>query len=347
MNDWLTYFVVIVLVFFVVSGVQFFLKSFRSKEVTFKTPFVEAKFEPDPNALSSKSKFSQIVPNLVVTLILSVIILASINSFFPRPALVNTNTPHLSVTNIPITSSILGIGSTQVSKIDSMIQVYVPAGAFTMGNDDSKYPDEQPIHAVMLDAFWIDKFEVTNLMYGMCVKAGKCSLPQSPKSSTRTAYFSNPQYNNYPVIYVTWENAHAYCGWAGQRLPTEAEWEKAARGTDGRIYPWGNKSPDKTLLNFNRDVDDTTEVGKYPSGASPYGVLDMAGSVWEWVQSKYKAYPYNANDGREKLDGSDDVRVLRGGAWDNYGIDVRVSLRNWVTLSGVDNDVGFRCASSP
>lgn len=380
MNDWFTYLIVIVLAFFVVSRVQLFLKSFRNKEVTFKTPFVDAKFEPDPDAPPLESKFSPIIINLTLTLILSFIILASINSFFPRPAPANTNTlqpllvptatvavaaatlqpttrsatntqspnnptPQPSTTNIPITSPALGIGSTQVSKTDGMAQVYVPAGVFTMGSDSGD-SNEKPVHAVVLDAFWIDKFEVTNAMYAFCVKAGKCPLPQSPKSSTLTAYFSNPQYDNYPMIYVTWGNANAYCDWAGRRLPTEAEWEKAARGTDGRIYPWGNKFPDKTLLNFNKEVGDTTEVGKYPDGASPYGALDMAGNVWEWVQSKYKAYPYNATDGREKLDGSD-VRVLRGGAWYLYDYYARASYRGGDSPSYFSNYIGFRCASPP
>ncbi|MBI4630649.1 MAG: SUMF1/EgtB/PvdO family nonheme iron enzyme [Chloroflexi bacterium] len=409
MNDWSTYFVVIILAFLVVSGAQLFLRAFRNKEVTFKTPFVDAKFEPDPDAPPLESKFSPIIINLTLTLILSFIILASINSFFPRLAPANTNTPQPSlvptatlaiaaatsqpttrvvtntqppnnptaqpptatrlpatdtqpstnpttqpptatrspITNTPIPTPIptLGIGSTQVSKIDGMVQVYVPAGVFTMGSDSGD-SDEKPVHTVMLDAFWIDKSEVTNAMYALCVKAGKCPLPQYPKSSTRTAYFSNPQYDNYPVIYVTWENANTYCSWTGRRLPSETEWEKAARGVDGRTYPWGNLALDKDKLNYNSNVGDTTEVGKYPSGASPYGTLDMAGNVWERVQSKYKAYPYNANDGREKLDGSD-PRVVRGGAWINNGFNVRASNRDRLELTITHDTVGFRCASSP
>jgi len=174
----------------------------------------------------------------------------------------------------------LGIGSTQISPKDGMVQVYVPAGSFQMGSDTGD-SDEKPVHTVTLDAFWIDRTEVTNAMYALCVEAGKCSPPSSSKSYTRDNYYGDAQYNNYPVIYVTWDNANAYCEWAGRRLPTEAEWEKAARGTDGRTYPWGDAAPDSTRLNYNSNVGDTTEAGKYPSGASPYGVWDMAGNVWE------------------------------------------------------------------
>ena len=183
-------------------------------------------------------------------------------------------------------------------------------------------------------------------MYALCVKVGACSAPSQTRSSTLTNYYGNTQYNNYPVIYVSWNDANKYCGWARRRLPSEAEWEKAARGTDGRTYPWGNTTPDQNKLNYNQNVGDTTEVGKYPSGASIYGAMDMAGNVWEWVSSKYKSYPYNANDGREDLTGSD-VRALRGGAWYNYVNDVRASNRTWSDPTNPSNNYGVSCATSP
>jgi len=386
MNDWLTYLVVVVLVFFVVSGAQLFLKAFRSKEVTFKTPFVDAKFEPDPDAPPLESKFSPVIVNLTLTLILSFIILASINTFFPRPAPANTNTPQPSLvstltaappqpttristtspsniltqtvtqssainTQRPALTPTLGIGPTQVSKADGMVQVYVPAGAFTMGSDSGE-SDEKPAHVVTLNAFWIDKTEVTNAMYALCVKVGACSV-QETRSSTRVSYYGNTSYNNYPVINVSWNDAQKYCIWAGRRLPTEAEWEKAARGTDGRSYPWGNSVPDITKLNYASlnqavNVGDTSEVGKYPDGASPYGALDMAGNVWEWVNDWYDEKYYGSSSANNPTGPtSGQSRALRGGSWFVIDIFVRVSFRLGVEPTGINYSIGFRCASSP
>ncbi|MBI4739303.1 SUMF1/EgtB/PvdO family nonheme iron enzyme [Candidatus Woesearchaeota archaeon] len=242
----------------------------------------------------------------------------------------------------------LAIGSTQVSKADGMTQLYVPAGSFTMGSE-AGYAQDKPTHTVTLDAFWIDKTEVTNAMYILCVKVGKCREPLSLKSDKRDSYYGNSGFDNYPVIYISWENANAYCGWAGRRLPTEAEWEKAARGTDGRsTYPWGDATPDVNKLNYYDNIKDTTEVGKYPSGASPYGVLDMAGNVWEWVNDWYDENYYRASPLQNPIGPiSGQYRTLRGGGWDNVGYDVRVSVRNRVTPTIVTNNIGFRCALSP
>ncbi len=257
----------------------------------------------------------------------------------PQPS----NTPTARPSNT--STSTFGIGSTQVSKIDGMTMLYVPAGSFTMGSDSGQN-DEKPVHTVTLKAFWIDRFEVINVMYTFCVKAGACSAPRETKSSTRARYYGTTQYNNYPVIYVSWNDAIAYCKWAGRRLPTEAEWEKAARGTDGRTYPWGNAAPDQNKLNYNNNVGDTTEVGKYPSGASIYGALDMAGNVWEWVSSQARAYPYSATDGREDLAVAAS-RAARGGSWNYNEGGVRVSNRVWGSPTDINEFVGFRCASSP
>ena len=162
--------------------------------------------------------------------------------------------------------------------------------------------DEQPIHTVTLDAFWIDRTDVTNALYTQCVNVGKCTPPDSSSSATHSDYYVNSQFVNFPVINIDWDHAKIYCQWARRRLPTEAEWEKAARGIDGRTYPWGNDVPNNNLLNYNNNVGDTTEVGKYPKGASPYGALDMAGNVWQWVSSLYQSYPYSATDGTGRLE---------------------------------------------
>jgi serine/threonine-protein kinase len=186
-------------------------------------------------------------------------------------------------------------GNERVSTIDWMPQVYIPAGTFHMGGMDvRRAPNEIPDHDVTLDAFWMDQLEVTNAMYTLCVHEGGCTPPQSFKSQRRPKYFNNPDFNDYPVIYVTWAQARTYCEWAGRRLPTEAEWEHAGRGDDFRTFPWGEDKADGTLANFNMLVGDTSRVGTYPAGASPFGVLDMAGNVAEWVNDFYSSNYANA-----------------------------------------------------
>jgi len=221
---------------------------------------------------------------------------------------------------------------------DNAWMVLVPAGEFTMGSDNSS----EQVHQVQLDAFWIDVYEVTNALYKKCVDAGKCQPPNPTKSYTRDLYYGNAQYDNYPVIYVSWDDANTFCEWAGKRLPTEAEWEKAARGTDGRIYPWGNTF-DKNLLNLSEGgKGDTTAVGRYPAGASPYGVMDMAGNVWEWVNDWYDAN-YYASSPRENPKGPTlgNSRVLRGGSFVGY---VRAASRYSNRPVSRDSSFGFRCA---
>ncbi len=287
-----------------------------------------------------------------------------------------TATPLPSATPIPPTptataTATLGIGSTRTIAIDQMVQVYVPAGDFIMGakttDKDAKqtiaggraYP-ESPQQTVYLDGYWIDKFEVTNGQYALCVAAGGCKPPWVNSSYTYDKYYGNPEFANYPVIWVNWFKARDYCTWSGRRLPSEAEWEKAARGTDGRLYPWGNDPVDGTRANFcdvnctrsiafeaaNDGYADTAPVGSYPAGASPYGAMDMSGNVWEWVNSLIKPYPYDANDGREDLTSLDE-RAWRGGPWSNGIWWMRSSVRyrsvswyQWYVL-------GFRCAASP
>jgi formylglycine-generating enzyme required for sulfatase activity len=229
------------------------------------------------------------------------------------------------------------------------VMVYVPAGTFTMGSDDSDpdaTEDEKPQHTVYLDAFWIDRTEVTNAQYRRCVDDGACRSPSKTSSDTHDSYYGASKFDDYPVIWVDWEQANAYCTWAGKRLPTEAEWEKAARGTDRRIYPWG-EGIDCNHANYGGCAGDTAQVASYPQGASPYGVLDMAGNVWEWVADWYaEDYYANSPDRNPQGPGSGERRVLRGGSWLGDERVVRAALRSSGGPSLARGDLGFRCARS-
>jgi formylglycine-generating enzyme required for sulfatase activity len=240
---------------------------------------------------------------------------------------------------------------TRTSTIDGATLVYVPEGEFLMGSagtDGAAVSNEKPQHTVYLDAFWIDRTEVTNALYAQCVQAGMCQKPINTMSKKGGSYFDNPAYVNYPVVHVSWNNARTYCGWAGRRLPTEAEWEKAARGADGRLYPWGQQAPDRTRLNFDSFAGDFVQVGRYPAGANPYGALDMAGNAWEWVADFYGEAYYAASPAKNPAGpGSGDNRVLRGGGWDSNANIVRAALRFWGSPVGQNDENGFRCAVSP
>ena len=221
--------------------------------------------------------------------------------------------------------------------------VLVPAGEFTMGYDGLS--ETRPQHTVYLDAFSIDPCEVTNAHYKQCVDAGACPRPSETKSSTRSSYYGSSQYANYPVIYVSWDDANAFCSWAGKRLPTEAEWEKAARGTDGRIYPWGNSFDQNRLNSREGGKGDTAAVGSYPSGASPYGAMDMAGNVLEWVADWYDGN-YYASSPRANPKGASpgQARVVRDGSWATPPSFARTYSRDGWPPSESDSEIGFRCA---
>lgn len=222
--------------------------------------------------------------------------------------------------------------------------VKIPAGDFLMGSDKRKdlaaLDEELPQESMYLPEYRIARVPVTNAQYKQFVDATDHKPPkhwqngQIPKDK-----------ESHPVVNVTWYDSIAFCRWAGVRLPTEAEWEKAARGTDGRIWPWGNEPPDKERCNFNMNVGDTTPVDAYSKGDSPYGVLDMAGNVWEWTSSLNKAYPYNTNDDRENP-ASAVPRVLRSGSFDNNQDLVRCAYRDFNYPGGCYNRLGFRVVSS-
>jgi formylglycine-generating enzyme required for sulfatase activity len=235
--------------------------------------------------------------------------------------------------------------STQISTVDSMVMVEIPAGEFNMGKDDDIIGADSPRHTVYLDTYWIDKTDVTNEMFAKCVQAGKCTF--NIQHAATDIHFGNPDYADHPVVYVTWYQAVAYCQWAGRRLPTEAEWEKAARGTDGRIFPWGRKPVDSRLANYNDVVGDTTPVGNYPLGASPYGLLDMAGNVRQWVADWFSDLFYRNSPLQNPLGpGMGEKRVLRGGSFKDPANGVRVTARFEHVPGSAGMNRGFRCASS-
>lgn len=235
-----------------------------------------------------------------------------------------------------------------VSAVDGMRLRFVPAGPFTMGsdrNDANALAFEWPQRTVTLDAFWIDETEVTNAQYALCVQAGRCIPPISLRSATRESYFSNPDYANFPALYVNWTEARDYCAWVGRRLPTEAEWEKAARGLDGALYPWGNSPPSPARANFNRARGDTLAVGSYPESASPFGALDMAGNVYEWVQDWHLgAYYGEAPDVNPLGPATGTARALRGGAWNSEAREIRAASRYSYGPTRREGFIGFRCA---
>jgi formylglycine-generating enzyme required for sulfatase activity len=226
----------------------------------------------------------------------------------------------------------------------------IPAGCFDMGDHfDEGSPNELPVHNVCITSdFYMDVHEVTNAEYAACVSGGGCTTPSSSSSITRGSYYGNQTYDNFPVIYVSWNQATAYCAWAGKRLPTEAEWEYAARGgLAGKRYPWGDgiSGTDANYM-FSGDPweSDTSEVEYY--AANGYGLYDMAGNVWEWVNDWYQSDYYSsspANDPPGPASGT--YRVLRGGGWsDGLSYILRVADRNNTNPAYQFNNIGFRCS---
>ncbi len=267
----------------------------------------------------------------------------------PRPLLESLSTPYVTVTPEPKPPPNAFLHDTWTRPTDGMVMVYVPGGTFQMGSTAGE-DDEQPAHAVTLDSFWIDRTEVTNVQYARCDADGPCWSPSSSYSQTRDSYYGDSQFNDYPVIWVSWHEADTYCGWVGGRLPSEAEWEYAARGPDDRVYPWGNVWPNDTLVNYNSNVGDTTQVGSYPGGSSWVSAMDMAGNVNEWVNDWYVNNYYSTSP-QENPTGPDfgDGKVLRGGSYFS-GPDLLRSARRFGSDPVYGNHVtGFRCvvASTP
>jgi formylglycine-generating enzyme required for sulfatase activity len=217
----------------------------------------------------------------------------------------------------------------------------IPAGPFTMGYDQG-LDDEKPPHQVDLPEYQIDLFETTNAQFAAFVDATGYQTEAEQAGSSRIwrDEWTDGE-DNHPVVRVSWQDAIAYCEWAGKRLPTEAEWEKAARGPEGFSYPWGNEYEAGKANDRNSGIRGTVAVGSYGDGASPYGVFDMAGNVREWTADA-GYFPYPGNNIPSGYYG-DTLRVLRGGGWFDNPPDLRTTRRNPTAPSAANWDIGFRC----
>jgi iron(II)-dependent oxidoreductase len=239
----------------------------------------------------------------------------------------------------------------------------VNRGAFTMGSDRDA-PDEAPAHRIWLGPFWIDRDKVTNREFAAFLEVRGLRSPEGADYFDRddadarihraqrpgepARWVPDTGYETHPAVEVSWFGARDYCLWAGKRLPTEAEWEKAARGDDGRRYPWGDETPTPDRALYGRAYNSTEPVGGRPAGASPLGVRDMVGNLREWTSSQYRPYPYRADDGREGAAPAA-TRVVRGASHDDGPEALRVTLRRHYEYRGVRRGhhfIGFRCATS-
>jgi len=276
-------------------------------------------------------------------------------------------------------------GKFQMGASDAQYQAAVKlcmSGNINQSSCQDYYNHQRPVHTVNLDLFWIDQTDVTNAQFEVFIndsghktdaeKQGKgyvYNIPGPDWDLTLGADWKHPQgpksnlngLEKHPVVQVSWNDADAYCKWAGRRLPTEAEWEKAARGSDERIYPWGNQKPAGNLLNFadknvgenwsDNSIDDgyrfTSPVGNYPAGASPYGALDMAGNVEQWVADWYSSTYYNNSPDKNPTGPeSGQERVERGGSWNGNDNVTRSAQREEGVPANSSSTVGFRCAES-
>ncbi len=282
------------------------------------------------------------------------------------PAMDTPAPPNITIpiTSTPTTEPTSTPETMKISAADGMTQLLVPSGTLIMGGlDVLRDGDEVPSHQVKLNAFWIDQVEVTNGMYNLCVTSGTCRPPVRLNSDNRTDYYGNLEFQDYPVVQVTWYDASAYCQWAGRRLPTEAEWERAARGDDMRTFPWGNEPPNAKNSNSGNSVGDTSRVGSYAEGVSPFGALDMTGNVWEWVADYYKANYYEVSPEENPTGPADDevgnhMRVIRGGSFQDTLFALRIANRGYEVgpnprvqppdeayYGRSSAKIGFRCAS--
>ncbi|MBC8492912.1 MAG: SUMF1/EgtB/PvdO family nonheme iron enzyme [Chloroflexi bacterium] len=343
------------------------------KEAMAAKPIQVEPVKPLPKvSKTTASKYA--ITAIVVVVVVAMLLWAAYTYFAPsstepttKAMLTTTASPLVEATSTPIPPTPIPTPPKKTTPLPALPpptdMVFVPAGEFIMGSPEGEgEDDEHPQHTVYLDAFYIGKYEVTNAEYKECVDAGACDPPSENASRTRDSYYGNPRYDDYPVIRISWYDAQAYCEWKGVRLPTEAEWEKAARGTDGRMYPWGNSGPDGSKLNYcdvNCDDDgkdssvddgyaDTAPVGNYEAGKSPYGAYDMVGNVYEWVADWYDADYYSkAPERNPQGPDSGEYRVLRGGSWLDDQRGTRCAYVGWLYPYAGSVNIGFRVAASP
>jgi formylglycine-generating enzyme required for sulfatase activity len=234
-------------------------------------------------------------------------------------------------------------GAVWTSLVDSMPWIYIPAGTFIMGANADRYasPAEKPQHEVYTDGYWMDQYPVTNAMYTLCVRAGACRYGISPHIPAFSRYTAGA-YANRPVVYITWEEAAAYCAWQGGRLPSEAEWEKASRAPENRTYPWGEYPPAADQANIDNRVGDTTDVNAYPQGRSDYRIFDLGGNVREWVQDWYQDTSFSGSSNPVGPQTGEN-KVLKGASYQDTFKFSRGSNRQSRLPYSPGMDTGFRC----
>jgi len=272
--------------------------------------------------------------------------------FVPTPTITQTPSATPTVTQTPAnTATATPLVSTPgtspfpypvETQIHGAAMIFIPAGTFAMGSDSGN-SDHQPAHSVSLNAFYIDKFEVSLEDYNRCVTAGACQPPDP------LPYLDPKSYADRPAVNLTWQDARDYCSWRDAALPSEAQWEKAARGSDGRAYPWGNSAPDCSLANYgNKCRRGLSPVDSYPVAASPYGVINLAGNTMEWVADVYDP-DYYAGSPTSDPTGPEagKERVVRGGGW-TFPLEYLATYARWHQdpERGYAN-VGFRCVVRP
>ena len=239
-------------------------------------------------------------------------------------------------TLVPVSLSGPQSGTT-MTWLDGGQLAYVPAGDFIMGLGDHDTPQK----TITLDGYWIYKTDVTNKMYGQCVATGNCA---APAQEIGTPVYSNPDYGDFPIVGVTWDMAANYCKWVQGGLPTEAQWEKAARGSDGGVYPWGSANATCDLLNFLGCLGHTNGFNDYPAGRSPYGLLDMAGNVFQWVNDFYDPNYYDSMPAQNPTGpASGDSHVIRGSSFESEASQTLSGVRHFGGSAYHSRDLGFRC----
>ncbi len=286
------------------------------------------------------------VRNMILGLTLSLMFILS-SCGTPTPEVVTvvvtaTNSPAteapVAQPTVPLAPINLGgpQGGETIKWIDGSVLVYIPTGSFTMG-----YGGDAPIHSISLDAYWIQQTKVTNRMYDQCVRAGGCT---SPTQELGGPVFTNPSFASNPVVGVTWDQAQAYCSWMQGGLPTEAQWEKAARGANGNTYPWGEAEPTCGLLNFGNCYGRTTNVNTYEDGKSPFGLYDMTGNVFEWVFDWYdEAYYTTSPTANPTGPLTGKYRGVRGSSFETEDIQVLPAIRRYNEPTDAGRATGFRC----